>query len=94
MQDALTCGLVFMLYTLFQRVSVIKPYTVDFSSNRQYLVCIGLKQRRPIEVIRQLATLLQFLGDREDLKLAKSQRLVGLLEDENNFLSQVRSNNT
>ena len=52
MQDALTCGLVFMLYTLFQRVSVIKPYTVDFSSNRQYLVCIGLKQRRPIEVIR------------------------------------------
>ena len=45
--DPFTVGIIFALYNLFQKVVVVKPYATSFLSSRQYLVCQGLKQRRP-----------------------------------------------
>jgi len=45
--DLLSVGTLFMLYSLFQKICIIKPYATSFLSSRQYLVCKGLKQRRP-----------------------------------------------
>ena len=63
MHDVATVGIIFTLYNLFQRVCIVKPYATTFLSSRQYLVCKGLKQRRPQQVITQLAKLQAFLLD-------------------------------
>ena len=57
MHDMVTMGLLYTLYNLFQKISVVKPYATNFLSSRQYLVCKGLKQRRPKQVIPKLAKL-------------------------------------
>mmetsp|Transcript_25973 Transcript_25973/g.34784 ORF Transcript_25973/g.34784 Transcript_25973/m.34784 type:complete len:109 (-) Transcript_25973:1131-1457(-) len=49
--DVLSVSILFMLYGLFQKVCVLKPYATSFFESRQYLVCRGLKQRRPEQVI-------------------------------------------
>ena len=41
--DVATVGVVFTLYNLFQKVCIVKPYATSFLSNRQYLICKGLK---------------------------------------------------
>ena len=47
MHDIVSVGIIFTLYNLFQRVCLVKPYATSFLSGRQYLICTGLKQRRP-----------------------------------------------
>ena len=48
---AFTVGILFALYHLFKTVAIVKPYNSSFLSSRQYIVCKGLKERRPIHFI-------------------------------------------
>ena len=57
MYDVGTVGILFTLYHLFQEICVVKPHASSYLSGRQYLVCKGLKQRRPQLVITRLAHL-------------------------------------
>ena len=56
--SAFTVGILFALYHLFKTVTVMKPYNISFLSNRQYIVCKGLKQRRPKEALGYLIGML------------------------------------
>ena len=39
----LTAGIIFMLYNIFHQIAVVKPFNTSFLSDRQYIVCRGLK---------------------------------------------------
>ena len=56
--SAFTVGILFMLYHLFKTVTLMKPYNISFLSNRQYIVCKGLKQRRHKEALGYLIGIL------------------------------------
>ena len=61
-----TAAVLYILYTLFNQVSIVKPFTTNFLSPRKYVVCKGLKQRRPKDAIMQLSQLLK--RDQIDLR--------------------------
>ena len=58
---AFTVGILFSLYHLFKTVTVVKPYNCSFLSSRQYIVCKGLKERRPKHFIGFFIEMLQHL---------------------------------
>ena len=98
MHDMVTMGLLYTMYNLFQKISIVKPYASTFLSSRQYLICKGLKQRRPQEVITKLANLQAYLLDSiaigKPKRLVHCQRLMQLLEDENYLLNAIRQHNS
>jgi hypothetical protein len=90
--DAFTlfnASLAFLMYHLFESVTVSKPYASDFETSVQYLVCSGLHVRRPTEIIHKLQQIKAKLATSNvegcfDLKA---------IEDEHFFLNYLQQHN-
>ena len=97
--DSLTVALITLAYSLFQSVIVLKPAIVSFNSRREYLVCKGLKQRRPELVIRTLIEIngnfltSQHDSSKENLLFVGCKALIRTLEEENRLLSYISQHN-
>ena len=88
--SAQSVAILFLLYNLFNRLTLVKPYTTNFISARKYLVCKGLKQRRPRDAILHLYSMLE-LGD--GAKLVKCNHFMHELENENKFMMWMKNHN-
>ena len=88
---AFTVGILFALYHLFKTVAIVKPYNSSFLSSRQYIVCKGLKERRPRQIIGYLIGMLQHLEQNEEHELTECIGLMRLLEDEESFLTYIKN---
>ena len=67
--DLLTVGVLFMIYSMFQKVCIVKPYATSFFDSRQYLICTGLKQRKPQGIITKLLRMYANLKQDPTLRL-------------------------
>ena len=92
-QHLVTAGIVFLMYYLFRSVSIIKPYTVNGLSQRQYLVCKGIKQRRPSQFLTGLIKMFHHLSVSKDLNFLQCQGLLRLLEDEHTLMTFLKNHN-
>lgn len=86
-----TAGLLFMLYHMFRVVTVVKPFNTSFLSSRQYIVCKGLKQRRPKEILGYLIGILRNLDDPKKDEFTKCNGLFRYMENEDKFLTYVKN---
>jgi len=50
-------SLIFLLYQLFEQVTVTKPYAGDFTTFDQFLTCTGLRIRKPQPIIEKLKSI-------------------------------------
>ena len=88
---AFTVGILFVLYHLFKTVAIVKPYNSSFLSSRQYIICKGLKQRRPQQQIGYLLQMHPLLQAHSDKELVRCKGLLSFLEDEETFLTYIKN---
>ena len=88
---AFTVSIIFALYHLFKTVAIMKPYNSSFLSSRQYIMCKGLKERRPKKVIGYLIGVLKHLEANKEDELTKCMGIMQFLEDEETFLTYIKN---
>jgi hypothetical protein len=84
--SAFTVSLIYLLYSLFNQVLLSKPYASSFAAHSQYIVCNGLRKRKPSAVIEMLQ------------KIKNGDSLYSILdpeclEDEDNLRKYVLAHN-
>ena len=86
-----TVGVIFMLYYIFKSITVVKPFNTSFLSNRQYVVCKGLKCRRPKEMLGYLIGVLRNLEAEGKDEFTKCIGLFRYMENEDKFLTYIKN---